>query len=93
MAIKVARKIRDEIRLLNLDDVAPGQAALACSLADTLDETEAPTARAVVARELAACMRVLRALAPPVTKGDAVDDVGEQRKKRREEARRQLESG
>lgn len=87
MAIKVGRKIREEVRQLAVSDIAPGQAALVLSLADTLDETEAPTARAVVARELAASMRTLRALAPPVTKGDAVDDIAEQRAKRRAEVR------
>lgn len=82
MPIKVGRKIRDEVRQLAVGDIAPGQAALVLSLADTLDETEAPTARAVVARELAAAMKTLRSLAPPAVKGDAVDDLALRRNDR-----------
>ncbi|MDI9885915.1 hypothetical protein QMZ92_16395 [Streptomyces sp. HNM0645] len=79
----VADKIRDEIDQLRVAEVAPGQAALAISLAETFDDTDAPTSRAVVARELAATMKILRALAPVGEEGDAVDDLAARRAKRR----------
>lgn len=75
----VADEIRAEIEQLGVASVAPGQAALAETLARTFDETDAPTSRAVVARELSAVMKTLRALAPPEVKGDVVDELASRR--------------
>ncbi|HEY9395970.1 MAG TPA: hypothetical protein VIP58_17590 [Nocardioides sp.] len=79
----VADKIRAEIEQLGVAAVAPGQAELVLKLAETFDETDAPTARAVVARELGAAMKTLRALAPAVKEGDGVDDLTARRAARR----------
>ncbi|GGZ28495.1 hypothetical protein GCM10010387_22450 [Streptomyces inusitatus] len=78
-----ADAIRAEIQQLNVSPVAPGLAAVAEALAEALDEAEAPAAKAVCARELSALMVRLRGLAPVESKGDAVDDIAEQRAKRR----------
>lgn len=85
-------EVRAEIDLLGADTAAPGLAAVAIRLAEALDQIpvgDAPTAQAVVADKLHTVMTKLRAVAPPVLKGDAVDDIAEQRKKRRSEAREQ----
>ncbi|HEY9373822.1 hypothetical protein [Streptomyces sp.] len=79
----VADEIRAEIEQLGVAAVAPGQAELVLKLAETFDETDAPTARAVVARELGAAMKTLRALAPAVKEGDGVDDLTARRAARR----------
>jgi len=79
----VADQIRAEIKQLGVAEVAPGQAELAVTLAETFDETEAPTSRAVVARELAAVMKTLRALAPVQADGDALDELTRKREARR----------
>lgn len=85
----VANAIKDEIADLNVEDRAPGMTALALSLARAVDASaKNPAAKAVAARELRAVMRELRALAPVESKGDAVDDVAEQRTKRRAAARK-----
>lgn len=85
----VASAIKEEIAALNVEDAAPGMTALALSLARAVDASpKNPAAKAVAARELRAVMRELRALAPVETKGDAVDDVAEQREKRLEAARK-----
>lgn len=78
-----ADQIRAELDQLNAASVAPGLAALAISLAETYDDTDAPTSRAVVARELAATMKTLRALAPVGEEGDVLDDLAARRAKRR----------
>jgi len=84
----VASAIKDEIADMNVEDHAPGMTALALSLARAVDTSaKNPAAKAVAARELRAVMRELRALAPVESKGDAVDDVAEQRDKRRTAAR------
>lgn len=79
----VADEIRAEIEQLGVAAVAPGQAELAVKLAQTFDETDAPTSRAVVARELGAAMKTLRALAPVHSEGDALDDLAARRAARR----------
>ncbi|MFD5572259.1 hypothetical protein [Streptomyces cadmiisoli] len=83
----VADAINAEIEQLRVEEVSPGLAELASSLARSVDEAEAPTAKAVAARELRGVMADLRRLAPVETKGDAVDDIAEQREKRRAAAR------
>jgi hypothetical protein len=80
----IADHIRAEVESLRVAEVAPGQAALAISLAETYDNaTDAPTSRAVVARELAAAMKTLRALAPVGQEGDALDELTAKREQRR----------
>ncbi|MEU9894244.1 hypothetical protein ACIBCS_27825 [Streptomyces phaeochromogenes] len=68
---------------------SPGLAELALALARSIDETDAATSRAVAGRELRAVIADLRRLAPVGEKGDTVDDIAQQRAKRREEAREQ----
>ncbi|MFF3128518.1 hypothetical protein ACFVRD_41045 [Streptomyces sp. NPDC057908] len=92
----IADEIQDELDKLGVTSVSPGLAAVAVKLADALDAIEssdAPTSQAVVADKLTTIMTRLRALAPVQSKGDAVDDVAEQREKRRAEARKQQQSG
>ncbi len=64
-------------------------AAVALDLAKAIAGTDAPTAKAVVADKLRSIMADLRKLAPVESKGDAVDDIAEQRAKRRAAARKQ----
>ncbi|MET9088134.1 hypothetical protein ABZX77_40695 [Streptomyces sp. NPDC004237] len=86
----VASGIKEEIAALHVEDRAPGMTALALSLARAVDASARnPAAKAAAGRELRAVMRELRALAPVESKGDAVDDVAEQRAKRRRGLREQ----
>ncbi|MFF3857492.1 hypothetical protein [Micromonospora sp. NPDC002575] len=89
----VTDAINADIHQLGVESVSPGLAELATSLARSVDEADAPTARAVVARELRAVMADLRRLAPVQSEGDAVDDIAEQRAKRRAAAREQASHG
>ncbi|MET9304981.1 hypothetical protein ABZX68_06530 [Streptomyces cellulosae] len=79
----VTDAITSEVENLSGHDTAPGLAELALALARSIDDTDAATARAVAGRELRAVLADLRRLAPVETKGDAVDDIAEQRAKRR----------
>ncbi|MFB6943198.1 hypothetical protein ACFWGL_17110 [Streptomyces sp. NPDC060286] len=73
-----------EITSLRVEPIAPGLAALALELARQMDECEAPTSAAVVARELRATMLELRKVAPPaVAAADPLDQLAAKRKKRR----------
>jgi len=83
----VTDAINAEIEQLRVEELSPGMAELATSLARSVDEADAPTAKAVAARELRAVMADLRKLAPVGEEGDAVDDIARQREKRRAEAR------
>lgn len=87
--MNVADKIAHELEDLHADETSPGMAAVALDLAKAIDGTDAPTAKAVAARELRSVMADLRRLAPVGEKGDTVDDIAEQRKKRRAAAREQ----
>ncbi|MFI2911125.1 hypothetical protein ACG2OD_23200 [Streptomyces sp. PDY-4] len=89
----VTDAINAEIQQLGVEPVCPGLAELATSLAQSVDEADAPTAKAVAARELRAVMADLRRLAPVAAKGDAVDDIATQREKRREAARQHAAGG
>ncbi|MEU1008190.1 hypothetical protein [Streptomyces sp. NPDC005890] len=89
----VTDAINAEIEQLGVEPVSPGLAELATSLARSVDEADAPTARAVAARELRAVMADLRKLAPVQSKGDAVDDIAAHREKRRAEAARKAAGG
>ncbi|MFD7978882.1 hypothetical protein [Streptomyces sp. NPDC059071] len=73
-----AEEIRAELDNLGVNQVAPGLAEVAITLAESLDAIpigKAPTARAVVARELHALMVRLRGLAPVKSEGDALDGI------------------
>lgn len=74
---------RAEIDRLGVSDIAPGLAALAITLAEHLDDTDAPTSAAVVGRELRATLDKLRAVAPGKSKGDELDDLAARRAARR----------
>ncbi|MEU5077093.1 hypothetical protein AB0G76_36925 [Streptomyces asoensis] len=71
----VTDAINAEIEKLRVEDVAPGLAELATSLARSVDEADAPTAKAVAARELRVLMSDLRKLAPVGEEGDGVDGI------------------
>ncbi|MFF0080228.1 hypothetical protein ACFYR1_11080 [Streptomyces canus] len=89
----VTDKITEEIDNLGVDEIAPGLAQVAVALAESIDEPGGPTGKANAARELRAVMNDLRKLAPVEVKGDAVDDIAEQRAKRRAAAREQAAGG
>lgn len=74
---------RAEIDALRVASVAPGLVAVALELARQLDEAEAPTSAAVVARELRATMLELRKVAPAAEEGDALDELTARRTARR----------
>jgi hypothetical protein len=87
--MSVADKIAAELEDLHAEETSPGMAAVARALARSIDDTDVPTAKAVVADKLRSIMADLRKLAPVGEKGDAVDDIAEQRAKRRAAAREQ----
>ena len=91
--MSVAENIAAELEDLHADETSPGMAAVALALAKAMDETDAPTAKAVLADKLRPIISDLRKLAPVEAKGDAVDDIAEQRKKRRAVAREQASDG
>jgi hypothetical protein len=91
--MNVADKIAAELDDLHAEETSPGMAAVARDLAKAIDETDAPTAKAVAARELRSIMADLRRLAPVEAKGDTVDDIAQQRAKRRAAAREQAAGG
>jgi len=91
--MSVADMIDAELSDLHADETSPGMAAVARALARSIDDTDALTARAVGADKLRSIMADLRKLAPVETKGDAVDDIAEQRAKRRAAARQQSAGG
>lgn len=76
-------EVQAEIEHLGVAEVAPGLVAVAVSLARKLQETEAPTSAAVVARELRATLLELRKVAPVKSEGDALDDLTRKREERR----------
>ena len=89
----VTDKITEELDSLRVDEIAPGLAQVAISLAESIDASDGPTGKANAARELRAVMNDLRKLAPVESKGDAVDDIAQQRAKRRAAAREQAADG
>lgn len=82
----VADDIRKELDQLGATAVAPGLTAVALDLAEAIDSTDAPTSKAVVARELSALMVKLRTLANPSTGRGTVDDLKRKRAERRQRA-------
>jgi len=91
--MSVVDKIAAELDELRADETSPGMAAVALELARSLAETDVPGAKAAVADKLRSIMADLRKLAPVESKGDAVDDVAEQRAKRRKAVREQAAGG
>lgn len=80
----VEAKTLTEIDTLHIGGLAPGLVAVALELARQLDNCEAPTSAAVVARELRATMLELRKIAPPAAAAaDPLDQLAEKRKRRR----------
>lgn len=86
--MSVADEVAAELEDLHAAETSPGMAAVALDLAKAIDETDAPTAKAVAARELRSIMADLRKLAPVGEEEDAVNDIARQREKRRADARR-----
>lgn len=82
----VADEVRAELDLLGAAAVAPGLTAVALDLAAAIDSTDAPTSKAVVARELSALMVKLRTLANPTTGRGTVDELKRKRADRRQRA-------
>ncbi|WP_435215896.1 hypothetical protein [Streptomyces sp. bgisy034] len=87
--MSVVDQVTAELEDLHAHETSPGMAAVALDLAKAIAGTDAPTAKAVVADKLRSIMADLRKLAPVESKGDAVDDIAEQRAKRRAAARKQ----
>lgn len=86
--MSVADAIRTELDQLGAAAVAPGLTAVALDLAAAIDSTDAPTSKAVVARELSALMVKLRTLANPTTGRGTVDEIKRKRAERRERVQR-----
>ncbi|MFD5033639.1 hypothetical protein ACFWM0_25010 [Streptomyces sp. NPDC058405] len=83
VAVAVADAIHDELDQMGAFDASPGMAAVAYDLAVAFDSaSDAPTSKAVVARELSAVMVKLRALATPAGKGGALDELNRRREER-----------
>ncbi|MFI6103172.1 hypothetical protein [Streptomyces sp. NPDC051310] len=81
----ISDDVQEELDNLGVTSTAPGMAAIALSLARELDEIpagDAPTSKAVVARELSALLARLRALSGSSGKGGAVDELQRRRKER-----------
>lgn len=78
-----ADHVEDELEKLHAYDLSPGMAEIALDLARAFDDSDAPTAKAVVARELRSIMSDLRKLAPVGEEGDALDDLTRRREARK----------
>ncbi|MEU5580943.1 hypothetical protein ABZ791_30165 [Streptomyces huasconensis] len=89
----VADHVAAELDDLHAHETSPGMAAVALDLAKAIDATDVPTAKAAVADKLRSIMADLHRLAPVGEKGDTVDDIAEQRAKRRAAARERAGSG
>ncbi|MGW0169547.1 hypothetical protein ACWDWT_30880 [Streptomyces sp. NPDC003343] len=87
--MSVADKIAQELDDLHAHETSPGMAAAALALAKSIDDTEVPAQKAKAIHELRPVMADLRRLAPVESKGDAVDDIAQQRAKRRAATREQ----
>lgn len=86
--MSVASRITAELDDLHADETSPGMAAVALALAEAIDAAESLPEKATGADKLRSIMNDLRKLAPVKSEGDAVDDIAEQRAKRRAAARR-----
>lgn len=79
----VAKATAAELTALGIDPEASAQAAAALRLAAELDSSPDSKAASAAARELRQAMAVVRALAPPQTKGDKIDELADRRAGRR----------
>ncbi|WP_328739884.1 hypothetical protein OHA91_22820 [Streptomyces erythrochromogenes] len=73
---------REEITALGAEDIAPGLAAIAITLATALDADPSSPATPSLARELRATLLELRKMSPPKAEGDALDDLAARRAQR-----------
>ena len=85
-ADSVERRVRAELRKLGYSASAVGPTAtlgvIAINLAQTLDRTRAARDKTALSREIRMVLDQVRAVSAP-PKGDAVDEVAEQRARRR----------
>lgn len=85
-ADSVERRVRAELRQMGLKASSVGAMAslgvVAIDLAKTMDRTRAARDKAALSRELRMVLEQVRAVAAP-PKGDEVDEVAEQRARRR----------
>ncbi|MFE7927795.1 hypothetical protein ACFU6S_03520 [Streptomyces sp. NPDC057456] len=91
--MSVADEVAAELEDLHAAETSPGMAAVALDLARAIDGTDAPTAKAVTARELRSIMADLRKLAPVERKGDVVDDLDRKREERLAKLRQSAAGG
>lgn len=73
--MSIVEQIEAELEDLHAHETSPGMAAVALDLAKAMVESDAPTAKAVVADKLRTILNDLRKLAPAETKGDGVDGI------------------
>lgn len=73
--MSIVEQIEAELEDLHAHETSPGMAAVALDLAKAMTESDAPTAKAVVADKLRTILNDLRKLAPAETKGDGVDGI------------------
>lgn len=73
--MSIVDQIEAELEDLHAHETSPGMAAVALDLAKAMVESDAPTAKAVVADKLRTILNDLRKLAPAETKGDGVDGI------------------
>lgn len=78
----VADSITQEIAQLRVGEIAPGLAALAVSLARSVENPGNATAQSNAARELRAVMQDLRKLAPAAEEADRLDELAKKREGR-----------
>jgi hypothetical protein len=76
--------VAQELDEMQADTTSPGLAAIARSLAGTLDSTTNGTSAANVARELRMVMETVRALAPVRSHNDKLDELNRKRAERRQ---------
>ncbi|MEU0426445.1 hypothetical protein ABZ235_23100 [Streptomyces canus] len=91
--MSVADKIAAELDAIHAEETSPGMAAVALDLAKSIDSTNVPGAKAQAAAQLRPIMADLHRRAPVESKGDGVDDVAQQREKRRSAVRKQASGG
>ncbi|WP_328860897.1 hypothetical protein [Streptomyces sp. NBC_00306] len=86
--LTVLEEVTRELDQLGTRGMSAGLTAVALDLAAAMDSTEAPTSKAVVARELSAVMVKLRALANPTAGRGTVDDLKRKRAERLQRTKR-----
>lgn len=71
-----------ERELANFDAADSALGATALVLAEQLDGESSATSKSMCAKELAATLREIRALAPPKRQEDGVDEIAKRRARR-----------